>query len=67
MVEILQKQELKFKCYNVLDEWQLKEWLKFYSNFPNFPQMYIQGRLIGSTEMVQQLIEFGKFNALIPT
>lgn len=52
MLEMLDKQSVKYKTYDVLTEWKLKEWLKFYSNWPNFPQLFINSRFIGGSEIV---------------
>lgn len=37
LVECFTKMELKFKCIDILLDDNLKEWLKFYSNWPSFP------------------------------
>ena len=37
MLELLNKMEIKFRSFNILEDFKLKEWLKFYSDFQNFP------------------------------
>jgi monothiol glutaredoxin len=58
--------EIKYKSHNILDDSKLKEWLKFYANWPCYPQLFISGKFIGGTEIVLQLAENGELMALIP-
>ena len=37
LIECLTKMEIKFKSYDILVDDHLKEWLKYYSNWPSFP------------------------------
>ena len=37
LVEQFNKMEVKFKSYDILLDHKIKEWLKFYSNWPSFP------------------------------
>lgn len=67
MVETLTKMRVKFKTFDVLKDDSLKEWLKFYANWPSFPQIYINKKFIGGTEIVLQLIETDEFLQLIPS
>lgn len=57
MIEQLDNLEIKYKSYDILFNMKLKEWLKYYANWPSFPQLYIYGKFIGGTEIMLQLIE----------
>jgi glutaredoxin-related protein len=37
LVEYFTKMEIKFRSYDILGDNRLKEWLKFYSNWPSYP------------------------------
>lgn len=37
LIDCLTKMQVKFKSFDVLMDDSLREWLKFYSNWPNFP------------------------------
>ena len=52
LVECLTKMQVKFKTFNILKDDNLKEWLKFYSNWPSFPQVYINQKFVGGTEII---------------
>ena len=67
MVEQLDNLEIKYRSYDILFNQKLKEWLKYYANWPSFPQLYIYGKFIGGTEIMLQLIEQDDFMAMIPS
>ena len=66
MIEQLDNLEIKYKSVNILFNQKLKEWLKYFANWPQFPQLYIYGKFIGGTEIMLQLIENDDFMAMIP-
>lgn len=67
MVEQLDNLEIKYKSFDILFNQKLKEWLKYFANWPSFPQLYIYGKFIGGTEIMLQLIEQDDFMAMIPS
>jgi Grx4 family monothiol glutaredoxin len=40
--------------------------LKTYSDWPTFPQVYIDGELIGGLDIVKELVASGEFEAMLP-
>jgi len=40
--------------------------MKFYSNWPTFPQIYIDGKFVGGIDIVLELIEEGEFDEMVP-
>ena len=46
---------LKFEHFNIFEDNELREALKKYSNWPTYPQLYVDGKLIGGIDIVQEL------------
>ena len=67
IVETLTKMQIKFKTHDVLKDDHLKEWLKFYSNWPSYPQVFINQKFIGGTEIILDMVENDQFLDLIPS
>lgn len=67
LIECLFKMEISFRDYDILKDDSLKEWLKHYSNWPSFPQIYINKKFIGGTEIILQLVEKDEFMQLVPS
>ena len=56
---LLKHLEVKFKGYNVLDDSDLREGIKLYSDWPTIPQLYIKSEFIGGCDIVKEMFEKG--------
>ena len=54
------------KTFSILDDERIRQWLKFYSNWPTFPQVFIDGSFVGGIDVVTELIEDGEFDEMMP-
>merc|ERR1712032_1541694 len=59
IVEILQKNNVKFGHFNILSDEDVRQGLKTYSNWPTYPQVYSAGKLIGGLDIIVELTEEG--------
>jgi len=41
--------------------------LKEYSNWPTYPQLYINGELIGGLDIIKELVASGEFQTMLPS
>ena len=55
----------RFAFVNILDNQELREALKAYSNWPTYPQLYINGELVGGCDIVLELAESGELAEMI--
>jgi len=55
VVEILNELDVDFVTVNVLLRPDIRKDLKEYSNWPTFPQLYINGELVGGADIVKSL------------
>lgn len=55
----------RFAYINILDNPEVRENLKTYSNWPTFPQLYIKGELVGGCDIVTEMYESGELKELI--
>ena len=49
-----------FQSYNILDDTELRQGLKEYSNWPTFPQLYVKGELVGGCDIIREMYESGE-------
>jgi monothiol glutaredoxin len=54
-----------FASVNVLADAGAYENLRYYANWPTFPQLYIKGELIGGSDIMKDLYEKGELQKLI--
>ena len=55
----------KYVAVNVLEDQGAYDYLKFYADFPTFPQLYIKGELIGGSDIMLTMYEQGELQKLI--
>lgn len=54
-----------FLAINVLEDDAIREGIKAYGNWPTIPQLYINGELIGGSDIMTQLYEAGELQAML--
>jgi len=63
--EVLDSQKIKYGHFDILSDSEVRDGLKEMFNWPTFPQLYINGELIGGLDVVNGLIEEGEFAELV--
>jgi len=59
---LLDEHHIKFDYFDILTDQNLREQLKKYSNWNTYPQLYVNGELIGGLDIMKQLIENDEFH-----
>ena len=62
---ILKHLNVNFKGVNVLDDQNLRQGIKEYSDWPTIPQLYIKGEFIGGCDIVKEMFENGELKNLL--
>ena len=57
---ILKVLEVNFKGVNVLEDQNMREGIKVYSDWPTIPQLYIKKEFIGGCDIVKEMYESGE-------
>ncbi|VDD96995.1 unnamed protein product [Enterobius vermicularis] len=57
---ILDFHQVKFKDYNVLEDEELREGIKKYSDWPTIPQVYVNGKFVGGSDILVQMHKEGE-------
>jgi len=52
--------ELEFSHFNIFEDQEVREGIKTYSNWPSFPQLYIEGDLVGGLDVMRELNDAGE-------
>ncbi len=66
LVEYFMKMEIRYRPYDILKDSTIKEWVKQYSQWPTFPQVFVNGKFLGGSEMIIDMIESDEFLSIIP-
>ena len=65
--KILQHLNVNFKGINVLENEEIRNGIKAYSDWPTIPQLYIKGEFVGGCDIVKELFEKGELKDLLKT
>ncbi|KAJ3023261.1 UNVERIFIED_CONTAM: Glutaredoxin 3 [Siphonaria sp. JEL0065] len=66
IVQLLRDQNVKFGYFDILEDDEVRQTLKEFSNWPTYPQLYANGELLGGLDIVKEMIESGDFAASLP-
>ena len=66
LVGLFAQSQYRYKTCDVLADERMRNWVKIYSNWPTFPQVFIAGKLVGGVDIVADLVESGEFDAMVP-
>jgi monothiol glutaredoxin len=64
-VQLLSATGARFASYDVLQDPELRQGLKEFSNWPTFPQLYINGELVGGCDIMTELHQKGDLQKLV--
>jgi monothiol glutaredoxin len=64
-VSLLRATGAQFAYINIFEDPEIREGLKAYSNWPTFPQLYVNGELIGGCDIAMQMLQTGELQTLI--
>ena len=54
---LLKLLEVKFKGVNVLENNEIRQGIKDFSDWPTIPQLYIKGEFIGGCDIIKEMFE----------
>ncbi len=65
VVQILDMCKAKYMYINIFEDPELREALKDYSNWPTYPQLYVNGELVGGCDIIIDLHKKGELVAML--
>ncbi|MEE6486442.1 hypothetical protein FKM82_014602 [Ascaphus truei] len=65
ILEILNSSGVEYETFDILEDEEVRQGLKTYSNWPTFPQLYVKGDLVGGLDIVKELKESGELSSVL--
>jgi monothiol glutaredoxin len=65
VVQILDHLGVSYKGLNVLENEELRNGIKAYSNWPTIPQLYVKGEFVGGCDIVREMFQAGELQDLL--
>ena len=61
---MISSMQIKFKGVNVLEDMEIREGIKEFSNWPTIPQLYVKGEFVGGCDIVREMAESGELQQI---
>jgi monothiol glutaredoxin len=65
VVDILKHLDIDFGSANVLEDMELREGIKEFSDWPTIPQLYVDGNFIGGCDIAVEMYQSGELRPLL--
>lgn len=65
IVEILDSFGVSYDAFNILEDEEVRQGLKEFSDWPTYPQLYVEGDLVGGLDIVKEMQESGDLKDLL--
>ena len=62
---ILKHLNVSFKAINVLENEEIRNGIKIYSDWPTIPQLYVKGEFVGGCDIIKEMYEKGELKELL--
>ena len=64
-IEILDRLEAKYETVDVLQDPEIRQGIKDYSEWPTVPQLYVRGEFVGGSDIMMEMFESGELQQLL--
>jgi Grx4 family monothiol glutaredoxin len=61
LVTILNDLKVAFGSFDILEDDEVRQGLKEFSDWPTYPQVYVEGELLGGLDIVKEMVAAGEF------
>ena len=65
VVQILSHLGVPFQTANVLEDTEVREGIKQFSNWPTIPQLYVKGEFVGGCDIITEMFQSGELSTLL--
>jgi len=65
LLAILNEHKVEYTYYDIIADEYMRYWLRNYNGWPTYPQIYIDGKLLGGLDVLKESIKQGEFQKLL--
>ena len=65
VVEILKSLNVEFGSADVLQDMDLRQGIKEFSDWPTLPQLYVDGKFVGGCDIVMEMFDSGELQKIL--
>ncbi len=64
-IAILERLGVPYETVDVLQDQEIREGIKAYSDWPTIPQLYVKGEFVGGSDIMMEMFENGELGQLV--
>ena len=65
VVQILSHMGVPFAGVNVLEDMEIREGIKSFTNWPTIPQLYVKGEFVGGSDIIREMFQSGELKTFL--
>ena len=65
VIQVLSHLQIKFNSVNVLEDPDIRDGIKQYSDWPTIPQLYVKGEFVGGCDIIRAMYETGELKTFL--
>jgi len=65
VVQVLEHMKVPFQAYDVLQDPELRQGIKEFSDWPTIPQLYVKGEFVGGCDIVREMFASGELKEML--
>ena len=65
VIQVLSHLQVKFSSINVLEDPDIRNGIKQYSDWPTIPQLYVKGEFVGGCDIIREMYETGELKTFL--
>ena len=65
VARVLDHLQVDFESVNVLEDNDIRQGIKAFSNWPTIPQLYIKGEFVGGCDIVREMFQAGELQEML--
>lgn len=65
LIDLMEQLEVQYGYFNILEDDEICEGLKQYSDWPTYPQVYVDGELLGGFDVMKEMMCNGTLTAML--
>ena len=64
-ISMLNTLDVEYKTFDILSDMDIREGVKVFSNWPTYPQLYVNGQLVGGNDIITEMFHSGELQSYI--
>ena len=64
-VAIMEHLDVPFHSVDVLQDMEIRQGIKAYSDWPTIPQLYVKGEFVGGADIIREMFQSGELKTLL--